>query len=56
VLPLCQVNVAVADCVPGVLPWCWVNVAESVPNVLPASRINVSGCARMCCHGAGLMS
>ena len=56
VLPLCRVNVAVADCVPGVLPWCRVNVAESVPNVLPGSRINVSGCAGMCCHGAGLMS
>jgi hypothetical protein len=29
VLPLCQVNVAVADCAPGALPWCQVNVAES---------------------------
>ena len=33
VLPMCQVNVAVAECVPGVLPWCRANVAEGVPNV-----------------------
>jgi hypothetical protein len=40
VLPLCRVNVAVAEYVLGVLPLCRVNVAEGVPNVLPGSRVN----------------
>jgi hypothetical protein len=41
VLPLCQVNMAIAECAPGMLPWCWVNVAEGVPDELLGCQVNV---------------